>query len=256
MLTGWGTERVAKWRPFCRWPTSVLMNRGMGGCEGGFRVPCQREPFVLAAPSVDSVVQILQSPRCPQVKAMLLNYAEADLFNPHVSRANKGIHQKHLICIPRRERGKFASLSHQTMFITLIILWYSDEHPHHLTPPESATAEPLMSAAIADWLNIQVEKSPGLKSRAWRGMNIGNSEMTRDGDNVRRGIDTIVNGNSQYRVTFWKEGSWEKALRCTIWLRLLLRYVPIQYLQLQRATKELRSIGFLSRAERTSLNHL
>lgn len=79
---------------------------------------------------------------------MLLNYADADLFNSHVSYGNKGIHHKHLICIPHSERAEFASLSHQKMFITLIILWYSDEHFHHLTPSESSIAEPLMSAAI------------------------------------------------------------------------------------------------------------
>lgn len=81
---------------------------------------------------------------------MLLNYAEAYLFNSHVSYGNKGIHQKPLICILHGERAKFASLSHQTMFITLIILWYFDEHFHHLTPFESSTAEPLMSAAITN----------------------------------------------------------------------------------------------------------
>lgn len=79
---------------------------------------------------------------------MLLNYADADVFNSHVSYGNKGIHHKHLICIRRTGRGKFASLSRQTMFITLIILWYSDEHFHHLTPSESSIAKPLMSAAI------------------------------------------------------------------------------------------------------------
>lgn len=180
MLTGRGTERVAKWQPFCRWPTSVLMNRGMGGCEEGLRLPCQREPFVLAVPSVDSVVQIFQSPWHPRVKAMLLNFADADLFNSYVSFDNKGIHHKQLICILRTEWGKFASLSHQTMFITLIILWYSDEHFHHLTPSESSIAEPLMSAAIVNWLNIQVEKSPAwneglgaawiLTIQRWRGI--------------------------------------------------------------------------------------
>lgn len=99
----------------------------------------------------------------PQVKAMLLNYADADLFNSHVSCGNKGIHHKHLICILHGERARFASLSHQTMFITLIILQYSDEHFHHLTPSESSIAEPLMSATY----HQLIEHSSGKKASAW-----------------------------------------------------------------------------------------
>lgn len=82
-------------------------------------------------------------PMHPQVKEMLLNHV--DLFNSHISYGS--ICHKHLICILHTEHARLASLSHQ-MFIPLIILWYSNEHFHRLTPSESSAAEPLMSAAI------------------------------------------------------------------------------------------------------------
>ena len=88
------------------------------------------------------------APGILQVKAMLFNSADADLFNSHVSYGNNGIYHKQRICMRHSEQDELASLSHQTMFITLIILWYSDEHFHHLTPSESSIAEPLMSVAI------------------------------------------------------------------------------------------------------------
>lgn len=133
---------------------------------------------------------------------MLLNYAEAHLFNSHVSYSNKGIHQKHLICIPHIGGAAFASLSHQTMFITLITLWYSDEHFHHLTPPESSIAEPLMSAAIIHWLNVQVEKSPTWNQGLGAAWALTIQRWRRIETIGRQGVDTIVNGNNRYHITF------------------------------------------------------
>lgn len=57
------------------------------------------------------------APGILQVKAMLFNSADADLFNSHVSYGNNGIYHKQ-----NSEQDELASLLHQTMFITLIIL--------------------------------------------------------------------------------------------------------------------------------------
>lgn len=141
---------------------------------------------------------------------MLLNYAEDDLFNSHISHSSKGIHQKYLICIPHSGWAEFASLSHQTMFYSpnhimlfrctfsspntfwKLHCWTTDESSHH----------PLIEHSSG--------KKPDLKSRAWRSTNADNSEMTQDRDNGRQGIDAILNGNNQYHITFRKKGSWEE----------------------------------------------
>lgn len=83
---------------------------------------------------------------------MLLNLADADLFNSHVSYGNKGIHHKHSICIRHSEQDGAASAAHRAVFITLIILRcffpMNTFITRHLS--ESSVAEPLMSAPVVN----------------------------------------------------------------------------------------------------------
>lgn len=108
-------------------------------------------------------------------------------------------------------RARFASLSHQTTFITLIILWHSDEHFHPVTPSESSITETPVSAAIINWLNIQVEKGPAWNPALGTARILTTTECQEWRETETIGGDsTIANGNNRYHVTSWREGSWEK----------------------------------------------
>lgn len=108
-------------------------------------------------------------------------------------------------------RARFASLSHQMTFITLIILWHSDEHFHPVTPSESSITETPVSAAIINWLNIQVEKGPAWNPALGTARILTTMECQEWCETETIGGDsTIANGNNRYHVTSWWEGSWEK----------------------------------------------
>lgn len=172
-----------------------------------FKGPLPKRAICPAVPSPDSVVQILQGPWYTQVKALLFNYAEADLSYSYVSHANKGIHQKQLICIPQSRHDKFAFPSHQTVLISLIILRHSDRRFHQLILSEPTVAEALMTAVIGNWLDIQVEKSPAWNQGPGTAWTLTNPRWC--------GIETMER--------HWYHCKWKQSILCSILERGVMR---------------------------------
>lgn len=148
-----------------------------------------------------------------QVTAMLLNYADADLFNSQVTDSNKGIHHK------RPDLHSARPMRRVCFPVTPNDVY----NPNHImlfrwtfSSPNTFWKLRLLNRSCHHQLiGHSSGKRPRLEIKgAWRRMNIDNWEMTWGRDNGRHRCD--CKWKRSISVTFWKEGSWEKALGYTI----------------------------------------